>query len=170
MYSVFESRQHFDYGIPELDDLIQDAFSHSSFILYQETLMKVLNYAGFTLNETYPIIKAISKKKTKVIMDAKEKFIKNFTDKIGSFVVPAKVWTIIENSASYGFNSAHAYCMALDSVTLAWMKAYYPLEFYGVALDRYTGKEDKNKVRKLRVEAMRNNIKVLPIAFTKDNP
>ena len=24
--------------------------------------MKVLNYAGFTLNETYPIIKAISKK------------------------------------------------------------------------------------------------------------
>ena len=34
----FEStRQHFDYGIPELDDLIQDAFSHSSFILYQET-------------------------------------------------------------------------------------------------------------------------------------
>lgn len=169
MYSVFESRQHFDYGIPELDDLIQDAFSHSSFILYQETLMKVLNYVGFTLNETYPIIKAISKKKTKVIMDAKEKFIKNFTDKIGSFVVPAKVWTIIENSASYGFNSAHAYCMALDSVTLAWMKAYYPLEFYGVALDRYTGKEDKNKVRKLRVEAMRNNIKVLPIAFTKDN-
>lgn len=63
MYQTFEQRQHFDYGIKALDDLLQDKYCSSSFILYQESLMKVLGFAGFPMSETYTIIKAISKKK-----------------------------------------------------------------------------------------------------------
>lgn len=80
-----------------------------------------------------------------------------------------KVWQVIEDSASYGFNSAHAYCMAIDSVTLAWQKAYYPLEFYKVTLQRYTNKGDKDKVTALKKEMLKRGIKLKPIAFGDDN-
>ena len=179
MYKIFESRQHFDYGIKAFDEIIQDEYCSSSFILYQETLMKVLGFAGFPMTETYTIIKAISKKKAKVIASAKEKFIPNFSQAILNTKetddieianqMAEKVWKVIENSASYGFNASHAFCMAIDSVTLAYLKAYYPLEFYKIALQRYTDKGNKNKVANLKKEMLRMGIKVNPIRFGDDN-
>ena len=121
MYNIFESRRHFDYGIKAFDNLLQDEYRSSSFIFYQEDLMKVLGFAGFPMKDTYTIIKAISKKKKHVIEDAKVKFIPNFTQAIldtketdnkqVAEQMANKVWTIIENSASYGFN-----CVAGDTI------------------------------------------------------
>lgn len=114
MIKIFLNREHFDYDIPSLDNLLQDKYCSSSFILYQEQIMKVLGYADFEMSETYTIIKAISKKKTYVINGAKERFLPNFAKKClkngdveteeQGLEVAKKVWTIIENSASYGFN------------------------------------------------------------------
>jgi DNA polymerase III alpha subunit len=179
MYKTLESRTHFDYGIKAFDDLLQDKYCDSSFILYQESLMKVLGFAGFPMGETYTIIKAISKKKKYVIENAKKKFIPNFTKAIldtketdnekEAEQTAHKVWKIIEDSASYGFNCSHSYCMALDSVTLAWLKAHYPYEFYKVTLQRYTDKGDKNKVTKLKKEMSNLGISLKPIKFGDDN-
>ena len=179
MYKTFENRQPFEYGIKAFDTLLQDEYCHSSFILYQESLMKVLGFAGFPMSETYTIIKAISKKKDYIIKDAKKKFIPNFMQAIlktketdnenQAKEMAGKVWQIIENSAQYGFNSAHAYSMALDSVTLAWQKATNPLAFYKVTLQRYTNKGNKNKVNKIKKEMIDNGIKLNPIKFGDDN-
>lgn len=179
MYQTFEQRQHFDYGIKALDDLLQDEYCSSSFILYQESLMKVLGFAGFPMSETYTIIKAISKKKDYIIKDAKPKFIKNFAQAIldtgetdddnKAHELADKVWTIIENSAAYGFNSAHAYCMAIDSVTIAYLKAHYPLEFYKCVLQRFTDKGEKNKVALIKQEMLKRGYKLKDIQFGDDN-
>ena len=179
MYKIFESREHFEYGIKAFDNLLQDEYCSSSFILYQETLMKVLGFAGFPMKDTYTIIKAISKKKDYIIKDAKKKFIPNFaqaildtketTDINKANNMAKKVWQIIEDSASYGFNSAHAYSMAIDSVTLAYLKAYYPLEFYKVVLQRYTNKGDKDKVSAIKREMFKLGVELKPIKFRDDN-
>ena len=179
MYQTFEQRQHFDYGIKALDDLLQDEYCSSSFILYQESLMKVLGFAGFPMSETYTIIKAISKKKDYIIKDAKPKFIKNFAQAIldtgetdddnKANELADKVWTIIENSAAYGFNSAHAYCMAIDSVTIAYLKAHYPLEFYKCVLQRFTDKGEKDKVALIKQEMLKRGYKLKDIQFGDDN-
>lgn len=179
MYHTFESRQHFDYGIKALDDLLQDEYCSSSFILYQELLMKVLGFAGFPMSETYTIIKAISKKKDYVIKDARPKFITNFAKAIldtgetndidKTHELAEEVWTIIENSASYGFNSAHAYCMAIDSVTIAYLKAHYPLEFYKCVLQRFTDKGEKDKVSLIKQEMLKRGYKLKDIQFGDDN-
>ena len=179
MYQTFEQRQHFDYGIKALDDLLQDEYCSSSFILYQESLMKVLGFAGFPMSETYTIIKAISKKKDYIIKDAKPKFIKNFAQAIldtgetdddsKAHELAGKVWTIIENSAAYGFNSAHAYCMAIDSVTIAYLKAHYPLEFYKCVLQRFTDKGEKDKVALIKQEMLKRGYKLKDIQFGDDN-
>lgn len=114
MLKIFLNREHFDYNIPSLDKLLQDKYCDSSFILYQEQIMSVLAFADFEMAETYTIIKAISKKKDYVINGAKERFIPNFAKKClesgdaetleDGIKVAQQVWTIIENSASYGFN------------------------------------------------------------------
>ncbi|MFA7223103.1 MAG: LAGLIDADG family homing endonuclease, partial [Bacilli bacterium] len=179
MYKTFEARQHFDYGIKAFDNLIQDEYMSSSFILYQEILMKVLSFAGFPMSETYTIIKAISKKKHYVINNAKEKFIPNFAQAIlntketnnkdTAIQMSNKVWKVIEDSASYGFNCSHAFCMAIDSVTLAYLKAYYPLEFYKVTLQKYTDDGNKNKVSLLKKEMITRGFELKPIKFGDDN-
>lgn len=179
MYHLFESRQHFEYGIKALDDLIQDEYRTSSFIIYQEDLMKVLEFAGFPMAETYTIIKAISKKKDYVIKEANPKFISGFakaimntgetSDENVANDLAEKVWHIVEDNANYSFNSAHAYCMAIDSVTIAYLKAHYPLEFYKCVLQRFSNKGEKDKVSLIKQEAIKRGIVIKEIKFGDDN-
>lgn len=161
MYSKLENREDFSYGIPAFDKILQTEELPQSFILYQEQTMNTLNYAGFPIDECYGIIKAIAKKHPEKIKPLKERFITGFKDKImQDDGIPAdkaeedsaRVWQIISDSCGYGFNSAHAYCMALDSLYNAYLKAHYPYEFYEVLLQTYSDKGKKDKVAELKQE------------------
>lgn len=161
MYSKLENREDFSYGIPAFDKILQTEELPQSFILYQEQTMNTLNYAGFPIDECYGIIKAIAKKHPEKVKPLKERFITGFKDKImQDDGIPAdkaeedsaRVWQIISDSCGYGFNSAHAYCMALDSLYNAYLKAHYPYEFYEVLLQTYSNKGKKDKVAELKQE------------------
>ena len=161
MYSKLENRENFSYGIPAFDKILQTEELPQSFILYQEQTMNTLNYAGFPIDECYGIIKAIAKKHPEKVKPLKERFITGFKDKImqddgisadKAEEDSARVWQIISDSCGYGFNSAHAYCMALDSLYNAYLKAHYPYEFYEVLLQTYSDKGKKDKVAELKQE------------------
>ena len=138
MKSYLLNRKEFTYGIPEFDELLQTSMN---FILYQENIMSALVYAGIPEDETYSIIKAISKKKKDIIMKAKDRFVKGFTEKTGSQENAEKVWKIIEDASAYGFNSSHALSVAYDSLYGAYLKANYPVQYYAVALNINEGNE-----------------------------
>ena len=75
-------REHFTFGIKEIDDIL---FSHTgigSYVLYQESIMEMLNYAGIDKKETYSLLKSISKKRLDVIKAAKETFIEGIVKRI----------------------------------------------------------------------------------------
>lgn len=160
MYSKFESREPFSYGIPVFDKLLQTPQFPQSFILYQEQTMSVLNYAGFLMDKCYGIIKAISKKHPEKVRPLKSRFIQGFQEKLIEEAVDpddaasksVDVWQIISDSCGYGFNSAHAMCMALDSMYCAYLKSHYPFEFYEVMLQTYSEKGKKDKVAELKKE------------------
>lgn len=160
MYDLFESRQPFSYGIKPFDDLIQTEEFPYSFILYQEQLMTTLNYAGFPMDQCYQIIKDIAKKHPEKVLPLKKDFLIGFKEKIlpdcqseeEAEEMSQKVWEIVYNNTSYGFNSAHAYAMALDSLYCAWQKANYPYEFYETYLQFYTDEGEKDKVAELKQE------------------
>lgn len=163
MYSKFESREPFDYGIPVFDRLIQTEQFPYSFILYQEQTMNTLNFAGFPIDQCYGIIKAIAKKHPEKVRPLKAKFIDGFQKKIlqesdstveEAIEMSEKVWKIIDDSCGYGFNSSHAYCMALDSLYCAWLKANYTYEFYEVLLQHYSEKGNKDKVALIKKEML----------------
>ncbi len=179
IYREFESREPFSYNIKTLDDLIQTEEFPKSFILYQETEMKILNYAGIAMDQTMEIIKSISKKRFEKIMSYQEAFLKGFeekvmedgvTDRQTAEDVSHKVWQIMEDSASYLFGAAHAYCVAIDSLYGAYLKSHYPLQFYEVYLQILEAKGDKNLMAEVKTEAEKAyGIFFPPMKFKQDN-
>ena len=177
MYSKFESREPFAYGIPSLDRLIQTKQFPYSYILYQEQLMAVLHFAGFPMDQCYTIIKAIAKKHPEKVRPLKEEFLVNCAAKIRpecksdeeakSFA--EQIWKIIDDSTSYSFNSSHALCVALDSLYSAWQKAHYPYEFYEVMLQMFSDKGKKDKVAALKREMKNFGISEGRYEFGADN-
>lgn len=178
MYKTFEERRPFSYGVKAFDDLIQTEEMPYSFVLYQEMEMAALHFAGIPIDECYTAIKNIAKKRAEKVLVYKEKFLSGFREAIlreGKSVEEAealaqKLWQIVEDSAAYSFNASHSYCVALDSLYGAWLKAHYPLEFYEVCLSVYDQKGDKDKLSELKEEAERYfKIQFPPFRFRQDN-
>lgn len=74
IYKSFEKREDFKYNIDELDDTLRGEYLNGSWMIYQEQIMVLLQHLGFPDNETYTIMKAISKKKENVIKNIKPRF------------------------------------------------------------------------------------------------
>lgn len=162
MYKTFESRQPFAYGVKAFDDLIQTDEMPNSFLLYQEQEMAALNYAGIDMSDCYTAIKNIAKKRVEKVLAYKDKFVTGFSavmiNNEGKTPEEANelannLWQIIEDSSRYSFNCSHSYCVALDSLYGAWLKAHHPLEFYEVYLQIQEQKGDKDKMNAAKIEA-----------------
>ena len=179
MYKKLENREYFEYGIPALDKLLQTKELPTSYILFQEQIMNVLNYAGFPIDKCYGILKDIAKKHPEKVKPLKKQFIEGFKNKLineenlsesEAKETTDKVWQIVNDSCNYGFNSSHAYCMALDSLYQAWQKSNYPYEFYEVLLQLFSDKGKKDKVSLLKNEMYRGfGIKEGSYKFGIDN-
>ncbi len=178
MYKTFEERRPFSYGVKAFDDLIQTEEMPYSFVLYQEMEMAALHFAGIPIDECYTAIKNIAKKRADKVLAYKEKFLSGFREAIlregkneeEAEALAQKLWQIVEDSAAYSFNASHSYCVALDSLYGAWLKAHYPLEFYEVCLSVYDQKGDKDKLSELKEEAERYfKIQFPPFRFRQDN-
>ena len=179
MYRTFESRKPFAYGVQAFDDLIQTDEMPNSFLLYQEQEMAALNYAGIDMSDCYTAIKNIAKKRADKVLAYKEKFTTGFAKTMvenegrtqeEADEMAQQLWQIIEDSARYSFNASHSYCVALDSLYGAWLKAHHPLEFYEVLLTLAEQKGDKDKMNALKDEAENYfGIKFPPFRFGQDN-
>lgn len=116
MLETFLNRQHFEYGIPSLDNLLRTKVIPESFLIYDEQILKVLKAAGLPGPKAYATTKAIKKKKTEKVLAAKEEFKTGFTKYLKetegaseekAHEVVEQVWTIIENAANYMFQQGN---------------------------------------------------------------
>lgn len=179
MVNKFLHREKFQYDIPAFDNILHNDSSGSSWMLYQENTMQCLALAGLPMDETYPIIKAISKKKFAVIDAAKDRFLTGFAkyimggEKVSSEEaeeISKQVWQVIIDSAQYSFNASHAACVGLDALYGAYLKAHHPYEYYSTLLDHYSAKGNKDKVALIKTEMKRAfGITVVPAKFRQDN-
>lgn len=179
MYRTFENRERFSYGIRAFDELIQTDEMPDSFVLYQEMVMAALNYAGIEMSECYGVIKDISKKRTDKLIAYKERFTAGFTEKLlesdglsrgRAEEVSHMVWQILEDSGGYSFNASHSYCVSLDSLYCAWLKAHHPLEFYLTYIEVQDDKKNKDKINAAKREAQDYfDIRFPALRFRQDN-
>lgn len=179
MIHLLINRQNFSYDIPALDGLLRTKQLPQSFILYQQQMMTVLQWAGFTAPESYASIKAIAKKHPEKVLPLKQRFLAGFkarlideqhVDANVAEQTALKVWTIISDACGYGFNSSHATAVALDSIYTAWAKAHYPYETYVCLLRNYSDKGDKDRIDKAKKQMLLGfNISTGKCKFRQDN-
>lgn len=126
---------------PIMREILEETFG---IMVYQEQVMKIGNQLGdIPLREAYGMIKAISKKKHKVIAKAKEQFVAGCLNKGLSDKQAGEIFDLIERFAGYGFNKSHASRYSLVAYQTAYLKAYYPMEFMTAVLTYEMGNTDK---------------------------
>lgn len=154
LLSTFLNRESYTTGEKKIDELLEDT---AHFMIYQESIMKVLSFLKLVMSETYGVIKSISKKKLKG--EKKENLLhqleKSWEEEFENLNNFSNVWHVIEDSAAYAFNAPHAYSMGGDSVYQAWFKAHYTPVFYEVAINHYQEKGNKDKIDSLVKEAIK---------------
>lgn len=154
LLNTFLNREPYTTGESKIDTLLEDT---AHFMIYQESIMKVLSFLKLAMGETYGVIKSISKKKLKG--EKKKNLLSELNtawlDEFKNTENFNNVWNVIEDSARYAFNSPHAYSMGGDSAYQAWFKAHHTATFYEVAINHYQEKNKKDKIDALVKEAIK---------------
>ena len=112
-------------------------------IIYQEQINQIATVmAGFTLSEADVFRRAVSHKEKEVLESAQKGFIEGSIKNGYSEKDAKKVFADILKFADYGFNKSHAVVYAIIACRMAYLKYYYPLEFYVSLLMTSSGAND----------------------------
>lgn len=154
---------------PIMTEILDETYG---IMIYQEQVMRISNRLGdIPLREAYTMIKAISKKKYRVIAKAREKFVTGCGKKGLSVEQAEDIFKLIERFASYGFNKSHSTRYAFIAFQTAYMKAYWPVEFMAALLTYEMGNTDKvvdyiGECKKMNTEVLAPDINESDVNFT----
>ena len=150
-------RQTPDYLHPLLEDILKPTYG---VIIYQEQVMQIAQkLSGFTAGEADILRRAMGKKKRAELEKQKQGFIAGALKNGISKDVAASIFLKIEPFAEYGFNKSHAAAYAIISYQTAFLKTYYPKEFFAASMTMDIS--NQNKLSEFHEELKRINIKVI---------
>ena len=116
------------YSSAELNNILKETYGT---IVYQEQIMQIANkIASFDFAHADLLRSAISKKKADKLVSYRKDFIDGSIKNGYSQDFAEKLFTKIEKFGDYGFNKSHAIGYASLTCKMAYLKYYYPLEFY----------------------------------------
>ena len=150
-------RQTPDYLHPLLEDILKPTYG---VIIYQEQVMQIAQkLSGFTAGEADILRRAMGKKKRAELEKQKQGFIAGALKNGINKEVAASIFLKIEPFAEYGFNKSHAAAYAIISYQTAFLKTYYPKEFFAASMTMDIS--NQNKLGEFHEELKRINIKVI---------
>ena len=156
--NVKHGRQPIAEVHPLVDEVLRDTYG---VMVYQEQVMRILNrVGGIELSAAYRCIKAISKKKLKIIADFREEYIAGARERGLDERVANELFGLIEKFAGYGFNKSHSVAYGAIAYQTAYLKAHYPKEFMAALLS--CGMESSDRINEHTEDARRMGIEVLP--------
>lgn len=134
---LFAQRKNSHSNITYIHESLQDILSSTyGIIIYQEQIMQICQKcASFTYAEADTFRRAISKKNESILAHMKEQFLKGCQKNNIVLKDAEKIYSLIYNFASYGFNKSHSVAYSKIVYQMAYLKANYPKEFYSVLLD-----------------------------------
>ncbi|MDC0617847.1 DNA polymerase III subunit alpha [Candidatus Pelagibacter sp.] len=150
-------RQTPDYLHSLLEDILKPTYG---VIIYQEQVMQIAQkLSGFTAGEADILRRAMGKKKRAELEKQKQGFIAGAIKNGISKDVAASIFLKIEPFAEYGFNKSHAAAYAIISYQTAFLKTYYPKEFFAASMTMDIS--NQNKLSEFHEELKRININVI---------
>lgn len=143
---------------PILKDILSETYE---FFIYQEQIIEVAKkIAGYNDQEANDLLNIIRKKKRELIPKEKKRFFPKAKEQGLTDDQVEMLWSDMEDFASYSFNKSHAVSYAFLTMQTAWLKAYYPAEFYVANIKHELSSIDK--VIELIDEAKQCGIYVTP--------
>ncbi len=150
-------RQTPDYLHPLLKDILKPTYG---VIIYQEQVMQIAQkLSGFTAGEADILRRAMGKKKRAELEKQKQGFISGAIKNGIAKDVAASIFLKIEPFAEYGFNKSHAAAYAIISYQTAFLKTYYPKEFFAASMTMDLS--NQNKLSEFYEELKRININIV---------
>ena len=147
-----------EYKIPALKPILDVTYGC---IVYQEQVMRIFrDVAGYSLGHADIVRRAISKKKTEVLLSEKQSFIEGAAERGVNEKDAIELFDDIESFANYAFNKSHAAAYAVISYRTAYLKAHYLTEYNCALLASV--QNSPAKISEYITECKRNGIKVLP--------
>ena len=141
-------------------------------IVYQEQVMQIVQaIGGFSLGESDIIRRAMGKKKVEVMEKYSEEFATRATKQGFSYDNAKELFGLIEKFAGYGFNKSHSAAYAMITYQTAWLKTYYPTEFFSALLTFEADNTEKiaryiEEAKSLDIEVMAPDVQKSNLEFT----
>lgn len=106
-------------------------------VLFQEQVLRAaIAIADFTPGEADSLRRAMSRKRSRQAMEQmRQRFLQGAKGNGISEAVAGRVFNTLKGFAEYGFCKSHAAGFALLAYQSAWLKCYYPAEFYAALLN-----------------------------------
>ncbi len=162
-------RKPISYFYDEFEEVLKPILEPTyGVIVYQEQVMQIVQaIGGFSLGEADIIRRAMGKKKADLMAKYAEEFAERASKRGFSYENAKALFNLIEKFAGYGFNKSHSAAYAMITYQTAWLKTYYPTEFFAALLTYEADNTDK--VAKYIDEAKSLGIEVLPPDVQKSN-
>ena len=130
-----------DYLHPKLEGILKPTYG---VIIYQEQVMQIAQVlSGFTAGEADILRRAMGKKKRAELEKQKQRFVEGAYNNGISKDVAAGIFLKIEPFAEYGFNKSHAAAYAVIAYQTAFLKTYYPHQFFVASMSMELSNQKK---------------------------
>ena len=150
-------RKQVEYDHPLLEPILRDTYG---VIVYQEQVMQISSaLAGYSLGKADLLRRAMGKKKADVMAKEKAGFLDGAKQKKIDPKIAERVFDLMEKFAGYGFNRSHSAAYGLLTYQTAYLKHYFPVEFFAGLLT--CDKDDTDAIVKFIAEAKGHGIRVL---------
>ncbi|HEY0706721.1 MAG TPA: DNA polymerase III subunit alpha, partial [Polyangia bacterium] len=150
-------RKKVEYDHPLLEPILKDTYG---VIVYQEQVMQISSaLAGYSLGRADLLRRAMGKKKAEAMEKEKKGFLEGAKEKAIDAAIAERVFDLMEKFAGYGFNRSHSAAYGLLTYQTAYLKRYFPVEFFAGLLT--CDKADTDAVVKFIAEARSQGIPVL---------
>ncbi len=147
-----------EYLFPQLEEILSETYG---VVVYQEQVQLIASrIANYSLGEADMLRRAMGKKIPEVMAKQKDRFLAGAKENGHDLSKAGELFDTMAEFAKYGFNKSHAAAYCVVAAQTAWLKRYYPVEFYAALLS--TEMSDTDKVVKYVKDAQKNGFEVLP--------
>jgi DNA polymerase-3 subunit alpha len=147
-----------EYLFPQLEEVLKETYG---VIVYQEQVQLVAaRIANYSLGEADMLRRAMGKKIAEEMAVQKTRFLKGAAENQLDAKKAEELFDLMAEFAKYGFNKSHAAAYCVVAAHTAWLKNYYPVEFYAALLSM--SMSDTDKIVKYVKDVQQHKIELVP--------